>query len=78
MMAGLPEEARDKVIDQSTDDACCYWLCSSYYEYYNIHSFQTNPDLAGFNWNYARCLDLIDISDMVPMLDSLIAGRKDG
>ena len=75
MMAGLPVEARDKVIDQRTEEARIFNLCIAYRKSYGIIGFDTNP--VG-TWNYSRCLDSLELSDIALMVNALIKEKLNG
>ncbi len=75
MMAGLPEEARDKVID---NDRSTYWLCTAYREYYGIFGFQINPQPKGAKLNYGHSLSQLELSEVITILEELIEERKNG
>ncbi len=73
MMAALPSEARDKVMNDKD-----YWLGEAYKEYYGIPNFQHNPMLVDGVWDYARALKALDLTDVVLIIDSLLAERHNG
>ncbi len=78
MMAGLPVEARRKVMSTSNDEDRGYWLCSAYREYYGVPNFQTNPFPAEAKRNYAHSLETLDLSEVITLIDALIEERVNG
>ena len=77
-MAGLPSEARNKVINTACAATAGYWLCTAYREYYGIPNFQTNPYPDDANFNYARSLESLELSDVITLIDALIEERANG
>ncbi len=78
MMAGLPEEVRNRVMAPLNDSDEPLWLSTAYREVYGVNNFQTNPYLDYRLWDYSRCLESLTLPDVIIILDELIQEKEHG